>query len=92
MCVKTKKNNSKCKEYAAVMSQGKDNNMTFTTSNLLSHLRVNHPVVYSVKLKTRRKVKMHRGRAGVFTALRQLALQGKYGFVSADAARKSRSF
>ena len=74
---------AKCEECAEVVSHGGDSAKTFTTSNLVNHLRTNHPVVYQrffqckdKKESQRQAVRKQKVESGGFTALRQLTLKG----------------
>lgn len=74
---------AKCEECAEVVSCGRDSVKTFTTLNMVSHLRANHPVVYhrfckckDKKESQRQDVRKERVESGGFTALRQLTLKG----------------
>ena len=70
---------AKCEECSEVVKCGVDSAKTFTTTNLVSHLRTNHPVVYQRFCKSkdsqRQDVRKERVESG-FTALRQLTLRG----------------
>ena len=76
---------AKCEECAEVVLRGGDSAKTlnFTTSNLVSHLRTNHLVVYQrfcqckdKKKSQRQDVRKENVESGGFTALRQLTLKG----------------
>ena len=74
---------AKCEECSEVVRRGGDRTETFTTTNLVSHLRTNHPVVYQRfceskerKESQRQDARKERVESGGFTALRQLKLRG----------------
>jgi len=71
---------AKCEECSEVVSRGGDSAKTFTTSNLVSHLRANYPVVYRKFCESKDKKESQRQDervdSGGFTALRQLTLRG----------------
>lgn len=46
---------AKCEEYAEVVFHSGDSAKMFTTSNLVSHLKANHPVVYQRFCKCKNK-------------------------------------
>ena len=76
------KNFVECEECGEVVLRGGDNSKAFTT-NLVSHVKVNHPAVYQkfCKIKDKKEsqrqdVRRERVESGGFTALRQLTLQG----------------
>ena len=73
----------KCKECSEVVRCGGDSAKTFTATNLVSHMRTNHPVVYQrfCESKERKETQKQDARkerveSGGFTALRQLTLRG----------------
>ena len=73
---------AKCEECAEVVSRSGDSAKTFTTLNLVSHLRTNHPVAYQrfcqckdKKESQRQDVRKEKVESGGFTALRQLTLK-----------------
>ena len=77
------KKSAKCEECTEVVLRGGDSAKTFTTSNLVSHLRTNHPVVYQrfcqckdKKESQRQDVRKEKVESGGFTALRLLTLKG----------------
>ena len=89
---------AKCEECAEIVSRGGDNIKSFTTSNLVSHLRANHPIVYQrfckhkdKKESQRQDVRKERIEAGGFPALRQLTLKGSQDRVKQWDINDSRS-
>ena len=69
---------AKCHECAELVSRGGDNTKTFNTTNLVTHLKVNHPVVYNSFCKNEERKDSQRqvAKSGGFAALRQLTLKG----------------
>ena len=72
-----------CKECSEVVRRGGDSAKTFSTTNLVSRLRSNHPVVYQRfceskerKDSQRQDARKERVESVGFTALRQLTLRG----------------
>ena len=89
---------AKCEECAEVVSRGGDNVKSFTTSNLVSHLRANHPIVYQrfckhkdKKESQRQDFRKERMESGGFPALRQLTLKGSQDRVKQWDINDSRS-
>ena len=74
----TDKKFAKCHECAELVSRGGDNTKKFNTTNLVTHLKVNHPVVYNsfYKNKERKDSQRQVAKSGGFAALRQLTLEG----------------
>ena len=74
---------AKCNECAELVSQGGHSSKTFNTTNLVSHLNVNHPVIDNSfcrikenKDSQRQGAMRERVQSGGFAALRQLTLEG----------------
>ena len=78
--------------------RGVDNIKLFTTSNLIGHLRANHPIVYQRFCKHKDKkesqrldARTERIESGGFSALRQLTLKGSQDHVKQRDINYSRS-
>ena len=74
---------AKCEECTEVVLPSGDRAKMFTISNLVSHLRTNHPVVYqrfcqckAKRERQRQDVRKEKVELGGFTALRELTLKG----------------